>query len=259
MSDSNSTPTGGPGRAIRWIPLESNPDMLNALMYRLGVPRTWAFTDVWGLDPDLLALVPQPCLAVLLLFPLTPAYEAHEQQQRLLQEQRSMTSESSPPLPGTMLGHSRGQNSLFYMKQTIGNACGTVAVLHALANSRDIISLEPGPLEEFLNRARDLTPVQRAKLLEKSADIAEAHSSVATEQGQTSAPSADSRLNLHFVCLVGNNGRLYELDGRKSAPVDHGPSADLLTTAARIIRDFMARDPDNIQFNIVALTPAPDC
>ena len=30
--------------------------------------------------------------------------------------------------------------SLFYMKQTIGNACGTVGLLHALGNCRDNIA-----------------------------------------------------------------------------------------------------------------------
>lgn len=31
--------------------------------------------------------------------------------------------------------------SLYYMKQTIGNACGTIALLHAVANNRQALGL----------------------------------------------------------------------------------------------------------------------
>jgi hypothetical protein len=32
----------------RWLPLESNPDVLNPFIARLGCPEAWGFTDVYG-------------------------------------------------------------------------------------------------------------------------------------------------------------------------------------------------------------------
>lgn len=60
----------------RWIPLESNPEVLNEFSAKLGMDiSTFQFQDVFSLDAEMLAMIARPVLAVLLLFPITDTTE----------------------------------------------------------------------------------------------------------------------------------------------------------------------------------------
>ena len=75
----------------------------------------------------------------------------------------------------------------------------------------------------------------------------------------TTAPTAqiETDVNTHFICFTEVNGSIYELDGRKASPINHGPSSPetLLSDACRVVKGFMERDEGEHRFTIVALAP----
>eukprot|EP00730_Choanoeca_flexa_P017380 TRINITY_DN8362_c0_g1_i2.p1 TRINITY_DN8362_c0_g1~~TRINITY_DN8362_c0_g1_i2.p1 ORF type:complete len:235 (+),score=54.89 TRINITY_DN8362_c0_g1_i2:533-1237(+) len=223
----------------RWLPLESNPEVMNKFVREMGLKGDYEFTDIFGLDPELLAMVPQPVAGVLLLFPL-PKDD--------LDFNRTQAEEIS----------AKGQqvsDKVFYMKQTIGNACGTIGLLHCLGNNQDIVTFDEGSyLHEYYGKVNDQTPAERGATLEQSDGIGRAHEA-SCQEGQTQAPELDAKLDLHFICFVVKDGCLYELDGRKEFPINHGPSSTesiLNDTAAVVKSQFMARSPDDLRFTLVA-------
>jgi len=143
------------------------------------------------------------------------------------------------------------------MKQTISNACGTVAMLHSVANCLDCIDLDEGILKEFLEKTKDATPEEKAKQLEDSSAVCDVHDTIA-KQGQTAAPSLEEHVDYHFIAFVEKDGILYDLDGRKPAPVNCGPTCKetFLRDAAKQCKSYMERDPDNINFTMIALAAA---
>lgn len=200
----------------------------------------YEITDIFSFDEELLMMVPQPVIAVLFLFPITKENE----QQRQSQEQEE-PQETTP-------------DGLFFVKQTIGNACGTIGLLHSLGNNRDKLQFEPGSfLHDFFGKTLDKTPDERAKVLEGDQRLAEAHSESA-QQGVTENTEQTMNTDLHFVAFVNVNDQLYELDGRRRGPVNRGKtSADsLLTDAVSVIKQYMALNPNRVEFAACALSPS---
>lgn len=219
---------------IRWLPLESNPEVMNKYVQTLGVNEQWQFIDVWGFESDLLQLLPRPICAVLLLYPLTDKSELE------------------------VLGQEERESGVYFIKQTVGNACGTIGIIHALCNNSERLGFDSEKhLSTFFGSTKDLTPEERGKHLETDTAFSEAHEEVAQE-GQTQAPSREDRVDLHFVAFVHHKGSLYELDGRKDAPINHGPTSEdtLLEDTAEVVKKFMARDPENLRFTVIALCKA---
>jgi ubiquitin carboxyl-terminal hydrolase L3 len=69
-----------------------------------------------------------------------------------------------------------------------------------------------------------------------------------------------TEVDFHYICFVKspNDGRLYELDGDRSGPVDRGlvlgPGEDVLAPGAvDVIRGYMEREHGNANFSLMAL------
>ncbi|RWS16222.1 ubiquitin carboxyl-terminal hydrolase isozyme L3-like isoform X2 [Dinothrombium tinctorium] len=224
--------------ALQWLPLESNPDVMNNFLKNMGVKSEWTFVDVLGFDSEMLALIPRPAIALLLLFPCTFEMDA-----------KSKGDQSSATQTGA------GGKQPYFIVQTIRNACGTMALIHAIANNTDRIQFEANSsLKQFLLKTADLSPQERGKTLEMSSDIGEVHEHCAQE-GQTQAPELNESIDYHFIAFVESDGRLYELDGRKAGPVCHGSTTrdTFLEDAAVVCKRFMDNCPNNINFTAVAL------
>ncbi|KAL7881778.1 hypothetical protein AOLI_G00086260 [Acnodon oligacanthus] len=224
----------------RWLPLEANPEVMNQFLRQLGLVPTWQFGDVYGLDPELLTLVPRPVCALLLLFPVTEKYESFrlEEEAKIKAQGQEVSSE------------------VYFMKQTIGNACGTIGLIHAVANNQRHLEFEPdSPLKAFIAQSSKLSAEEKATFLEKDESIRVTHESSAQE-GQTEAPSLDEKVDLHFIAFVNVEGHLYELDGRKPFPIAHGKTTEdsFLEDAAEVCKKFMARDPQELRFTVVCVT-----
>lgn len=137
------------------------------------------------------------------------------------------------------------------MKQEISNACGTIALIHAVANAG--VELTPDSiLKNYLDKCQGKSYQERADVLGGETSFSAAHEEVANA-GLT---TVDMNVIHHFIALVEHKGTLYELDGRKSFPIAHGPvePATFAKECARVCKEFMARDPEDVNFNIMALT-----
>ena len=246
-----------------------------------GLPKDWGWVDIFGLDRELLNMVPEPCAGVILLFPCTEKiYQVRREQKEKLQR--------DPPSPATQ--------SAYHVKQVaeFGNACGTIASVHALINGATVLNNQDpskhSALQEFRDGNANASPSDRGRALLKtsalrsSSDQSASHRAAQTACRDRHGPDLDH----HFVAFSpipvdggedNEHIHVVELDGTKVKPVDHGSIASILEdhandaddaegtgededprkhsflrAVARVIRkQYMEVEPDSIEFTMMAL------
>ncbi|KAF2690407.1 cysteine proteinase [Lentithecium fluviatile CBS 122367] len=238
----------------RFIPLENNPEVMSSLVHNLGLSKKLEFHDVFSIDePELLSFVPRPAYALLLIFPVSETYEKFRVQE---DKDRPVYDGSGP------------DEEVIWYKQTIGNACGLIGLLHGVSNGTARTHIEPdSSLAKLLDDAIPLKPAERADLLYESQALESAHQSAAAG-GDTSAPSADDNVDLHYVCFVkSQTNHLWEMDGRRKGPLDRGQLSadeDVLSEKALDlgVRSFLKREAEagggDLRFSLIVLAESLD-
>ncbi|KAI2607254.1 ubiquitin carboxyl-terminal hydrolase [Hypoxylon fragiforme] len=250
-----TNPDPAPG-SLAFVPLEANPELMTSLLHNLGLSKALQIHDVYSItEPELLAFVPRPALALLLVFPVSATYESA----------RLAEDAGVPEYTG-----SGDKEPVLWYRQTIRNACGLMGLLHAVSNGPARGFIEPDtPLHRLLNASIPLHPTERSALLEKTPELATAHQEAAS-RGATAAPDAQDDVDLHYVCFVktevggdGSGGTLWELDGRRKGPIARGhlgPNEDVLSEQALLWGPlkFLERGGGDMRFSCVALAGALD-
>ncbi|KAF3169008.1 ubiquitinyl hydrolase 1 [Orbilia oligospora] len=226
-------------KRVAFIPLESNPDTFNSLALKLGLSPALSFTDVYSLtEESLLSFIPRPAHALILIYP---------------------TSDDPTKQNNHLYAEAKADGPVLYIKQTIKNACGLMALLHSVLNGAVAEKhLLPGSnLAALLEEAKPLDPYARAELLIKSPSLAAAHKEAA-EAGETEAPDAEAEVDYHYIAFVrGTDGAVYEMDGSQKTgerKIVESSGEDLL--ASEDVRNAVGKimqDTGSVHCGILAL------
>ncbi|GJJ12866.1 hypothetical protein Clacol_007112 [Clathrus columnatus] len=230
-----------------WMPLEANPESFNNLASKLGLDISqYSIYDVLGFDDELLALVPRPVKAAILLYP-TP--EIYDNPTAIASEE-----ELKKRWP---LDEDKMRKETVYIRQRLSNHCGTMALLHGLANTPSL-PLADGPIKTLFNQCKGLNPEESATLLENT-NISQLHVAAA-DLGQSHLDDPDDTTS-HYLAFVDHNGEILEFDGwARSGAVSHGPIAirgegDFFKSVITVVKEMMA-STGSIKYTLLVIAPA---
>jgi len=220
-----------------WELTESDPGIFSAVLWELGV-KGLEVEELFGLDGAQLERL-KPVFAFIFLF-------------------KWQNTETRPPAAGTLQSPS---GSHYFALQTINNACATLAILNAVLNIH-APNVEYGEeLNNLLAFSHDLDAELKGSVLTNSERIREVHNSFARSNPfalDEFASANEDQDAFHFVSYLPIDGHLYELDGLKPMPVDHGPIQSAgdswLEKAREVIEARIATYAQGeVHFNLMAL------
>ncbi|XP_074861958.1 ubiquitin carboxyl-terminal hydrolase BAP1 isoform X2 [Carettochelys insculpta] len=231
-----------------WLELESDPGLFTLLVEDFGVKGVQV-EEIY----DLQSKCQGPVYGFIFLF-------------KWIEERRSRRKVSTL-VDETSVIDDDIVNNMFFAHQLIPNSCATHALLSVLLNCSNV---DLGPT---LSRMKDFTkgfsPESKGYAIGNAPELAKAHNSHARPEPrhlpekQNGISAVRTMEAFHFVSYVPIKGRLFELDGLKVYPIDHGPWAEdeeWTDKARRVIMERIglatAGEPyHDIRFNLMAVVP----
>lgn len=146
---------------------------------------------------------------------------------------------------------------LYFANQITNNACATQAILGVLLNNSDKLDLGDN-LKKFKEDTSSVTPKLRGIAIGNNEVFRKAHNSfrvpdIIDVSDVTPAGTDDP---YHFIAYVQRAGRLYEVDGLQTGPIDWGEATqeDWLQKVAPVIQERMIRYAESeTGFSLMAL------
>ncbi|XP_066528036.1 ubiquitin carboxyl-terminal hydrolase BAP1 isoform X2 [Hoplias malabaricus] len=231
-----------------WLELESDPGLFTLLVEDFGVKGVQV-EEIY----DLQSKCQSPVYGFIFLF-------------KWIEERRSRRKVSTL-VDETSVIDDDIVNDMFFAHQLIPNSCATHALLSVLLNCSGV------ELGNTLSRIKAFTkgfsPESKGYAIGNAPELAKAHNSHARPEPrhlpekQNGISAVRTMEAFHFVSYVPIKDRLFELDGLKAYPIDHGPwgeEEEWTDKARRVIMERIglatAGEPyHDIRFNLMAVVP----
>ncbi|XP_031424244.1 ubiquitin carboxyl-terminal hydrolase BAP1 isoform X2 [Clupea harengus] len=229
-----------------WLELESDPGLFTLLVEDFGVKGVQV-EEIY----DLQSKCQSPVYGFIFLF-------------KWIEERRSRRKVSTL-VDETSVIDEEIVNDMFFAHQLIPNSCATHALLSVLLNCSGV------GLGTTLSRMKAFTkgfsPESKGYAIGNAPELARAHNSHARPEPrhlpekQNGISAVRTMEAFHFVSYVPIKDRLFELDGLKAYPIDHGPwgeEEEWTDKARRVIMERIglatAGEPyHDIRFNLMAV------
>lgn len=231
-----------------WLELESDPGLFTLLVEDFGVKGVQV-EEIY----DLQSKCQSPVYGFIFLF-------------KWIEERRSRRKVNTL-VDETSVIDEDIVNDMFFAHQLIPNSCATHALLSVLLNCSGV------ELGTTLSRIKAFTkgfsPESKGYAIGNAPELARAHNSHARPEPrhlpekQNGISAVRTMEAFHFVSYVPIKDRLFELDGLKAYPIDHGPwgeDEEWTDKARRVIMERIglatAGEPyHDIRFNLMAVVP----
>ncbi|KAJ8265196.1 hypothetical protein COCON_G00142950 [Conger conger] len=231
-----------------WLELESDPGLFTLLVEDFGIKGVQV-EEIY----DLQSKCQSPVYGFIFLF-------------KWIEERRSRRKVSTL-VDETSVIDDEIVNDMFFAHQLIPNSCATHALLSVLLNCSGVeLGATLSRIKEF---TKGFSPESKGYAIGNAPELAKAHNSHARPEPrhlpekQNGISAVRTMEAFHFVSYVPVKDRLFELDGLKAYPIDHGPwgeEEEWTDKARRVIMERIglatAGEPyHDIRFNLMAVVP----